>query len=925
DLSLIKAKVEKSDAILEKTQQEKAQMVNLLNDKKNHLILLKEKEKFYTKDMNRLEMEIEDLGKELGLLGDVESSLLEEYKNVDKQFNALRDRLSHNRTELEEVDAVIQSQEKSIEKKKDEVVDLLNRITDKRSRIGSLESFEKNIDKRIIQIEKQIHLLLNKKETIEDLLEDIQSMEREEKDRIVEYTRLLSDLRMKDKEDKLLLDNLHNEINQNKVDLQGSISKYNLLKNMEEAYEGYYRSVKNLMLACERDEELKKRFIGIVADLLKVDEKYERAIEIALGGNLQNVVTQDERDAKFIIAYLRKKNLGRITFLPLSTIEDKSIYIKDEDRQRYGILGLGSELVNYDMKYANIIGHLLGRIIVVEDLDHAILAAKRFNYSFRIVTLRGDIINPGGAMTGGSLPKVSGNLLNRKHRIGALKKEINGLSRLQKDLEHKKLGLEAKIADNRTKLDLYEEKLQNSNIEVIRLENERERHLEGLKGCLESIEKYEDEIKELNIELDDIKDTKDALHKEIETLNTNSNFIKKTMEQSMAKFQKEKDIREEIAKRATDIQIEVGLLENRLTNKKNKLEELGKDLEKKAGAKKQKEAEYLNMRTTIDTTREEILSTEKDIEKVSRLVKDKGKNIKSLRDKKDDLMNRLYRRQSQLKDLNASLASLEKKRGDWDVKRARYEVKLQGLAEKLKEGYNLNYIDALELWIQLDDLKAASKEVENLKASIKSLGSVNLDSIEEYEDTKNRLKFMDKQYKDLISARKDLQEVIVDMEDKMKRQFLYSFNKIDENFSRVFAILFDGGKANIVLEDEQNILTCGIEIEAQPPGKKLQNLSLLSGGEKTLTAVALLFSIFQVKPAPFCILDEIDAALDESNINRYTNYLKTLSDDTQFIMITHRKGTMEIADVLYGITMEEEGISKIVSVKLTDDLDELAS
>ena len=422
DLSLIKAKVEKSDAILEKTQQEKAQMVNLLNDKKNHLILLKEKEKFYTKDMNRLEMEIEDLGKELGLLGDVESSLLEEYKNVDKQFNALRDRLSHNRTELEEVDAVIQSQEKSIEKKKDEVVDLLNRITDKRSRIGSLESFEKNINKRIIQIEKQIHLLLNKKETIEDLLEDIQSMEREEKDRIVEYTRLLSDLRMKDKEDKLLLDNLHNEINQNKVDLQGSISKYNLLKNMEEAYEGYYRSVKNLMLACERDEELKKRFIGIVADLLKVDEKYERAIEIALGGNLQNVVTQDERDAKFIIAYLRKKNLGRITFLPLSTIEDKSIYIKDEDRQRYGILGLGSELVNYDMKYANIIGHLLGRIIVVEDLDHAILAAKRFNYSFRIVTLRGDIINPGGAMTGGSLPKVSGSLLNRKDRIETLKR-----------------------------------------------------------------------------------------------------------------------------------------------------------------------------------------------------------------------------------------------------------------------------------------------------------------------------------------------------------------------------------------------------------------------------------------------------------------------------------------------------------------------
>lgn len=925
DLNLINLKVKDNDISLDRIQQEKTELSNLLNKKKNNLKILEEKERFYSKDIGRLKVDIENLERELKDLESKNVSSLEEKKSIDEQFNLLKKKLEKNKAELKEIDDKIGQKEKIIEKKKDEVVSLYNEITDKKGQINSMENFQKNIDKRIVQIEKEICSLMDRKKMSNTLLKEIETLELENKDEIVKYNRLVANLKLNEKEDKHWLDVLYGKINQNKADLQGKISSFNLLKNMEEDYEGYYRSVKNLMLACKKEKELKDRLIGIVAELLKVDEKYEKAIDIALGGSLQNVVTQDEEDAKFIIDYLRKKGLGRVTFLPLSTIKDRSIYISSKDREKYSILGLGSELVNYNEKYRDIIGYLLGRTIIVESLDHATLAAKRFNYSFRIVTLEGDIINPGGSMTGGSLPKVSGNLLNRKHRISSLKKEINHLSKVQRDLEEEKTALKLRVENNLNKLKSYEEKLQSANIETIKLENEKEKHRGELKRCWESIEKYKDEIKELSLELDEIKDTKATLNKDIDTLKLNNNSIKKSIEGFMVEFEKEKAIKEEMEERVTNSQIQVSLLENKLMNKKDRIEEIEKELEEKAGLKKAKEIECLNMEVAIENIRNEMISTREDIEKTSELLMRAEKDFNLLRNKKENLMKKLYQQQSQLKEVNEIFNRLEKEKNNWNIKDAKYDVQLDNLMENLLESYGLGYTEALELLIEINSLEDVSSEVKKLKEKIKNLGSVNLNSIEEYRNTMDRLEFMNKQCEDLISAKENLQEVILDMEMKMKKQFLYNFNKIDESFSQVFALLFDGGKANLVLEDKENILTCGIEIQAQPPGKKLQNLSLLSGGEKSLTAVALLFAIFQIKPAPFCILDEIDAALDEANISRYTNYLKSLSGKTQFIMITHRKGTMEIADILYGVTMEEEGVSKIVSVKLTSDLDEIAS
>ncbi|HSH35874.1 MAG TPA: hypothetical protein VK998_06390, partial [Schnuerera sp.] len=338
-----------------------------------------------------------------------------------------------------------------------------------------------------------------------------------------------------------------------------------------------------------------------------------------------------------------------------------------------------------------------------------------------------------------------------------------------------------------------------------------------------------------------------------------------------------------------------------------------------------KKEELLKNNKEIENITNEMLNLKEEISKFTNLKEKQDKDFAMLKNEKDILMEDYYFQQDKLNNINEEINELGKVINNWDLKETKYSVQLDNIHSKLLEDYELEYNEALELWIEIDDLDKAKNEVNKLKGKIKKIGTVNLNSIEEYKVVKNRFEFISKQHEDLLLAKENLHQVIMDMESKMKNQFLYNFNKINEEFNEVFATLFDGGKASLVLEDEEDILTCGIEIKAQPPGKKLQNLTLLSGGEKSLTAVALLFAILKIKPTPFCILDEIDAALDEANISRYTNYLKNFFSNTQFIMITHRKGTMEMADVLYGVTMEEEGISKIVSIKLTDNVEEIAS
>lgn len=922
--NLIQNLVESKDLDIERLQDDREDILFEINNNKNRLSILEEKKKYYLKDVERLAKETEDLKLKYNKLKE-EKELLSSTSTLSREeLEKFKEDYRLKSEKLQKLSENIKEREKEINLEKDRVITLYNKIADKKSKLNSINSFMDNITKRMAHIEKEIVSLSERIKQEQKIIKDLEEIENKKKEEIVGINKYLVNLKLEEEKYKENLDNLYKLINENKMDLQSKITNYNLLINMEEDYEGYYKSVKNLMLAHKKDKTLHGRLIGIIADLINVDTKYEKAIEVALGGSLQNIVTEDEDDAKFIINYLRQRKLGRVTFLPLSTINSKPISISRRDREDYNIIGLASELVKYDDIYKNVIEYLLGRTIVVENIDYATKVAKRYNYSYKIVTLEGDLINPGGSITGGSMPKVN-NILNRKHRIDKIKGEINELSKVQSELEKEKVLIKSKIDEYQNKIKEKESELQSTNIEIIKIENEINKHSGELERNENTILQYNDEIDRLIIELKSIREEENYLSQEIQTLTAKKETIEKKIVESMEDFEDKKKTLEEVKKEVTDAQIKINIIESKMANNEEKI--LNTELELKnisdsiEGKKKEKEINLGN----IEKISAQILQTNEKIENLLSQKEEKDRELILLKKEKDSLMKDYYLIQNKLKEILDEIKILENNKNNYSIKETKYNTQLDNIIDKLEEEYSLTYDEAKEYTFEIEDIRKAEDLVKNLKEEIKDLGTVYLDAIEEFKQVEERLEFLRKQHEDLLSAKEDLNKVIFDMEGKMKTQFAEKFKIINESFNDIFKKLFDGGKASVELENEEDILNCGIEIKAQPPGKKLQNLDLLSGGERALTAVALLFAVQKVKPSPFCILDEIDAALDESNISKYTNYLMELAENTQFIIITHRKKTMEIADALYGVTMEEEGISKIVSVKLTDKIEDIAS
>jgi chromosome segregation protein len=923
--NFLKSTTEEMDSKIEKIQKEKYQIINQLEKNKNDITLLEEKEKYYQKDLERLEDERKTLDINLNNLEKVKADLIIEKDNTLINFNSLVESYKDKDIELNKIITDLGGKEKTIEGEKNNIINIYNLISDKKSELNSINSFYENMEKRISQLTKEIDLINKDKDLVINKSKLLEAEEDRTKEKLVSLETKLRELNNQDLENRNNYDLLNKKINENQLNVQGLVSSYNLLKNMEDGYEGYYKSVKGLLLASKKDSSVNEGLIGVIADLIKVEEKYERAIDISLGSNIQNIVTENERDAKRIIDYLKKHNLGRITFLPLNTIKGNTLNINPSDREKFKVLGLGSELVTFKEEYKNIFQYLLGRTVIVENLDYGTKLANKYNYSFRIVTLEGDLINPGGSMTGGSFGKSTGTLINRKYRIEKLEKEIKELSNIQKRLEEER-HLQKSILDN-TKEEITEldSLIKNTNYEIIRIENEKNKCYSEISRLEDTVLKYSNEICSLEEEVLELDGKKEDINYRLSELEKSSLSIKEKVKNLVGNLDEEKNSKEELSKIVTNLKIDINLTENKLESLEEKLSENDKEIHTSGQMIIEKEELILETKNNIE---ELIESKGLIIEVINKLVVLEERITKELDDLKKDkenFMENFYLEQGRLKEINDKINEIERLKNTLEVKLTRFSVQLENYHKKLLDDYELTYEEAIEYKMDIDNIQDATVEVKKLKGEIKELGSVNLGSIEEFKKLKERLEFITKQQKDLLTAKENLKEVIKDMEDKMKVQFINSFNEIKEKFTEVFTILFDGGKANLVLEDEENILNSGIEINAQPPGKKLQSLTLLSGGEKSLTAVALLFAILQTKPAPFCILDEIDAALDEANISRYTNYLKTFCYNTQFIMITHRKTTMEMSDILYGVTMEEEGVSKLISIKLKDNIDEIAS
>ena len=749
--------------------------------------------------------------------------------------------------------------------------------------------------------------LLKRKADAEAELKEIQDEIVSVKNAIDGYTLRFENRGKKADSVKLAIDEKQRELHKGQ-------DRVRLLEDLEKNMEGYFGAVKAVMK--ESGRGALRGIYGPVSQLITVKDKYSAAIETALGAAVQNIVVDNETDAKRAMGFLKEHRAGRATFLPITAIKGRVLSEQGLDDQ-YGFVSIASDLVSYDNKYSEIIRWLLGRTAVAEDMDSAIAIAKKYSHRFRIVTLDGQVINAGGSMTGGSRVQNAG-ILSRGNEIERLK---GSLASMQKELDgmlsdYKLLSEDASAA--KAELEGAEGDLLRAKEENIRREGELKLASDklasvssGVKELLEEKETLEKRIESVSSgaeaarsQIDELKETLENREKELESITGDSKTLQKNREEVASKAA---EIRLRIVSLQKDVEAntdEITRLKNRKTGHIDRLSEL--DGEIREIEEKNDELRALTERLSAD---------EKALKANHGDAQNQINELISQRDELEKQANdlRLHERakSEERERLSGDIARLEERK---IAMRNEYD----NLTSKLYDEYQLTRREAAALEIEIDDYSLAAKRLAELKSQIRALGSVNVSAIEEYKEVSERYEFLSGQINDVETSRAELNKMIDDLTGKMAEQFREQFNRINSCFGQTFIELFGGGKAELRLEDERDVLGSDIEIKVQPPGKNVQNINLLSGGEKGLSAIALLFAILKVTPAPFCIFDEVEAALDDVNVSRYAQYVRRMTKNTQFILITHRRGTMEEADVLYGVTLQEKGVSKLLELKTAE-------
>ncbi|MDD5934689.1 MAG: chromosome segregation protein SMC, partial [Clostridiales bacterium] len=710
------------------------------------------------------------------------------------------------------------------------------------------------------------------------------------------------------------IDNATAEMNHKNQAYMSQNARLESLRNLTERYDGYGNSIRKVM----EQKDHQKGVLGVVADLIKVEKKYETAVETALGGSIQNIVTDTEETAKALIEYLKKNKFGRATFLPLTSIQPNKLTNQDVLKEN-GVIGVASSLITVDERFNNLAQYLLGRILVVDTIDHAIVIARKYKYSLRIVTLEGDQLNPGGSLSGGAF-KNSSNLLGRRREMEELEDEVNKLREELKALNNSiveakeiRLSLREKTESNKQKL---QEVLVQENTAKMNLAAEKNKTNEMKSTYLEFASELK-LIEEQNAELqDNVTRLKNSLKSNEEAGKQREARIEECnhlLEEERRGETKTNEVSSKLLVEFSNLeQSNQYALENirRVQREIDKLRQEERNIREEAqgyaSVRKEKEAKVVEDKKLQEQDQKLLAELDVKITSLTEKKENMTKSHKGFFTKREDLQNRIsnldkdaFRLQNQKDKLNevidTQIAYM------WDE----YELTVSTAKEYEKEEYSNSATN--------------KKSIAELKNSIRQLGDVNVNAIEDFKNLSERYTFLKTQREDLLKAEETLLGIITELDEEMRRQFEEKFGLIKEQFDIVFKELFGGGKGTLELTEDEDILEAGIRIIAQPPGKKLQNMMQLSGGEKALTAISLLFAIQNLKPSPFCLLDEIEAALDDSNVKRYANYLHKLTKHTQFIIITHRRGTMAAADVLYGITMQEKGVSTLVSVSLIEE------
>jgi len=848
-----------------------------------------------------------------------------EKKNV--RLSALdRDRekyveLLYNAEEkLADILSRLDESEKRIELMKQEVMDKLDILSECRTKYNSLKNEKESFSVRQKKLETEINRVVleldNERMKLEhgqNEVKDYRDALEAKKEEINGSEKTLLNLR-KD------LDELRTNQSKLMSELQAAKSRSRILKDMENSLEGYNQSVKAILKACREKDGFGDGIYGALAQLIDVRENFETAIEVSLGQALQNIVTRDEYTAKNAIAYLKHNNLGRATFLPVSSIKPR--YLDTDTVKRLanekGYLGLASDMVECASEFRDIISNLLGRTVVVDNIDNGIELARKYQYGFRIVTTEGEVFNPGGSLTGGSQPAKTSSLLSRNRIIRELDEKIAALNvriqEIEKNCEDKANEIN-KLEEN---IRVLQKEHQDLELTVLR----EEQRILSIKGKIEELKSRQEmlyaEKKELGKNIESIEE---------EILNENNRILeieqkiaelKATIEENQMKRKEEQAERDAVHNDINNYKVSVNSILESMDQIRESLRNLSEEKRQiEAGINKRIQEQAKN-RDRIESLKSEINGLSEKISELNEIKTGKIIKIESLSEEVNILEEEVSGMVEVVSAHNSNIQVLQDQYSRLEVRKAKLETELEAVQNRLWDEYELTWGTAQEYKMEITNMKQHQARVNELKTEIREMGPVNVSAIEDYSKTKERYSFMVKQRDDLVKSEEKLNRIIREMLSIMKKQFMEEFQRINRNFNEVFRELFDGGRAEVVLEDPENILECGIEIIAQPPGKKLQNMMLLSGGERAMTAIALLFAILKLRPAPFCILDEIEASLDDANVYKFAEYIKKLADTTQFIVITHRKGTMEASDALYGITMQEHGVSSVVSLKLGD-------
>ncbi|MFY9177035.1 MAG: chromosome segregation protein SMC [Caldicoprobacterales bacterium] len=822
---------------------------------------------------------------------------------------------------LEEINKELSARQQEAQKKKNRMMEIWKSLSEAKNNITRFQTLKSNLEEQMQRSIEQLTHLKQSRVTIINEYKTIKKSIKKISEKIIEKNEEKAILGQKLNTLEQNLKDMDNKLQQQNQQLEGSKSRLNLLVEMSNAYEGYQKSVKNILLACRNNPSIRERVCGVVAELIDVPKKYEIAIETALGSSLQHIVTYDEEDAKYIIEFLRQRRLGRATFLPISSIRSRDLYHQEKAvLDMEGCLGRGVDLIKFEDKYKDIFSNLLGRVIITENLDQAIEIARKFSYSFRIVTLEGDVVNTGGSMTGGSLNKRSTGIIGRSREIDELKVRIEQLSMDMENLVTKKEALMSEY----TKTKDLRKKLTH---EIHELEIEIAAQREHLEGISNQVEKGEEEVLSLEqnktkleqdiVSMDQSIKVQESIIAELETQNKDAQTLAEDTDSSIESISRQ---RAGIDQEITSIKIEIAGLKHEIGSLEEKLHQLDRDIESHQKNIENKTAQLRENSRRIEKYKEEIIEHKNKIKDFEVQVEDIEISLNQKLSHKDKLSQQITSIDKRIKELTAIIEEVRVKKHNMDVQLSRVEMEIENAQNRIWEEYEISYAHALKYRDESLTVSQIRKEIQQIKQRISELGNININSIEEYKQVKERYDFLTKQKADLVKAKENLQGIIKDVTATMEKKFAEEFAVINKHFGRVFSQLFGGGKAELILEDPDNVLTSGIEIVAQPPGKKLQSISLLSGGEKALTAISILFAILEHKPTPFCVLDEIEAALDENNVQSFGKYLRKFSEETQFVIITHRRGTMENSDVLYGVAMEEKGVSRMISVKLEDDI-----